>query len=76
MYGQAPLDLVYVADFAKVTDASDEQRTFFAAADAAFIAQNVYLCCACVGLATVVRGPIDRRIAPARTVGYARSASA
>ena len=61
MYGQAPLDLVYVADFAKMTDASDEQRTFFAAADAAFIAQNIYLCCACVGLATVVRGLIDRR---------------
>ena len=83
----APLDLVYVADFAKMTDASDEQRAFFAAADAALIAQNVYLFCACVGLATVVRGLIDRRklaaalglarherIALAQTVGYPRAA--
>ena len=81
--GTAPLDLVYVADFAKMTDASDEQRTFFASADAAVIAQNVYLFCACTGLATVVRGLVDRRkLAPAlglapherivlaQTVGY------
>jgi nitroreductase len=86
--GGAPLDLVYVADFAKMTDANDEQRTFFAAADAAFIAQNVYLFCACAGLATVVRGLIDRhklaaalglarheRIALAQTIGYPRTGS-
>lgn len=79
----APLDLVYVADFRKMTDATDEQRTFYAAADAAVIAQNVYLFCACTGLATVVRGLVDRRkLAPAlglavherivlaQTVGY------
>jgi len=77
------LDLVYVADFAKMGDATDEQRTFFASADAAVIAQNVYLFCACTDLATVVRGPVDRRkLAPAlglaarerivlaQTVGY------
>ena len=79
----APLDLVYVADFRKMTDATDEQRTFYAAADAAVIAENVYLFCACTGLATVVRGLVDRRkLAPAlglavherivlaQTVGY------
>lgn len=84
--GGAPLDLVYVADFAKMTDATDEQRTFFASADAAVIAQNVYLFCACAGLATVVRGLIDRRklaaalgltvdqrIVLAQTVGFPRS---
>jgi SagB-type dehydrogenase family enzyme len=81
----APLNLVYVADFSKMSDATDEQRTFFAAADAAVIAQNVYLFCACTNLATVVRGLIDRRrlasalglsrherIALAQTVGHAR----
>jgi len=81
--GKAPLDLVYVADFAKMGDATDEQRTFFASADAAVIAQNVYLFCACTGLVTVVRGLVDRRkLAPAlglairerivlaQTVGY------
>lgn len=84
--GGAPLDLVYVADFAKMTDANDEQRSFFASADAAVIAQNVYLFCACTGLATVVRGLIDRRklaaalgltvhqrIVLAQTVGFPRS---
>jgi SagB-type dehydrogenase family enzyme len=81
--GGAPLDLVYVADFRKMTDATDEQRTFYAAADAAVIAENVYLFCACTGLATVMRGLVDRRkLAPAlglavrerivlaQTVGY------
>lgn len=84
--GGAPLDLVYVADFAKMDGATDEQRTFFASADAAVIAQNVYLFCACTGLGTVVRGLIDRRkLAPAlglavhqriilaQTVGFPRS---
>ena len=69
--GSAAVDLVYVADFSKMGDANDEQRTFFAAADAAVIAQNVYLFCACAGLATVVRGLVDRRrLAPA--LGLAR----
>ncbi len=79
----APLDLVYVADFARMTDASAEDRAFFAAADAAVIAQNVYLFCAYAGLATVVRGLVDRkrlaramglrsdqRIALAQSVGF------
>jgi SagB-type dehydrogenase family enzyme len=63
---QAPLNLVYVADFARMRDATEEDRLFFAATDAAVIAENVYLCCAASGLATVVRGLVDRRkLAPA-----------
>jgi len=62
----APLNLVYVADFARMHEASAEERAFFAAADAGVIAQNVYLFCASSGLATVVRGLVDRkRLAPA-----------
>jgi len=62
----APLNLVYVADFARMTDAGDADRTFFAATDAAVIAQNVYLACAALNLAVVVRGLVDRRkLAPA-----------
>lgn len=57
----APLNLVYVADFARMHDATAEQRGFLAGADAGCIAQNVYLCCAASGLATVVRALIDRR---------------
>jgi nitroreductase len=64
--GRAPLNLVYVADFARMTDASAEDRAFFAATDAGVIAQNVYLFCASAGLACVVRGLVDRRkLAPA-----------
>lgn len=79
----APLNLVYVADFARMVDVQDEERRFLAGADAGCIAQNIYLYCAGAGLATVVRGLIDRnvlahalnltatqRIALAQTVGY------
>lgn len=59
--GLAPLNLVYVADLAKVTSDDPVERRFYNAADAAFIAQNVYLLCASEGLATVVRGMVDRR---------------
>jgi nitroreductase len=62
----APLNLVYTADFARMKDASEADRTFFAATDAAVIAQNVYLFCAAMKLAVVVRGLVDRkRLAPA-----------
>lgn len=57
----APLNLVYVADFARMLEAKPEEREFLAGADAGFIAQNVYLFCAASGLATVVRGLVDRR---------------
>ena len=83
----APLNLVYAADFARMHDATAEERTFLAGADAGCIAQNVYLFCAGAGLATVVRGLIDRkrlaralglsntqRIALAQSVGYAQAA--
>ena len=57
----APLNLVYVADFARMTDAKADERGFLVGADAGCIAQNVYLYCAVAGLATVVRGLINRR---------------
>lgn len=79
----APLNLVYVADFNRMPDARPAERRFLAGADAGCIAQNIYLFCASVGLATVVRGLIDRsrlaaalglaktqRIALAQTVGF------
>jgi len=80
----APLNLVYVADLAKTRGDSTE-RDMYVAADAGFIAQNVYLFCASEKLATVVRGSVDRlalakamhlradqRIILAQTVGYAK----
>ena len=58
--GDAPLDLIYVADFSRATDAPDEEKRLYCVANTAFIAQNVYLFCASEGLGTVVRGAIDR----------------
>ncbi len=81
--GQAPVNLVYVADYARMGKRSDEAKLFYSAADTGFIAQNVYLFCASEGLATVVRAMVDReklaarmklrpeqRIVMAQTVGY------
>lgn len=57
---EAPVNLVYVADFSKMGEATDEQKDFYSAADTGFIGQNVYLYCASKGLATVVRGLVDK----------------
>lgn len=80
---EAPVNLVYVADFAKTGNATAEDRNFYSAVDTGFIAQNVYLFCASEGLAAVVRGMVDRpalaklmklrpdqKIVVAQTVGY------
>jgi SagB-type dehydrogenase family enzyme len=80
---EAPVNLVYVADLVKTGRVGGEAQTLFTAADAGFIAQNVYLFCASEGLAAVVRGSVDRaalakliklrpdqKIILAQTVGY------
>jgi len=79
----APVNLVYVANLDRMSGASAEDKAFYSAADAGFIAQNVYLYCASAGLAVVVRGLVDRealgaalglgkhqRIILAQSVGY------
>jgi len=79
--GNAPLNLVYVADTSKVRQGADSDM--YVAADAGFIAQNAYLFCASENLAVVVRGSVDRqalakamklrpeqKIILAQTVGY------
>ncbi len=55
----AAINLIYVADFAKVDGGGYDQNTLVGA-DTGFISQNVYLYCASEGLATVVRASIDR----------------
>lgn len=79
----APVNLVYVADFAKMGKSSEPDKIFYSAANTGFIAQNVYLFCASEGLAAVVRGGVNRaalakvmklrpeqRITLSQTVGY------
>ncbi|HVP58363.1 MAG TPA: nitroreductase family protein, partial [bacterium] len=83
----APLDLVYVADYARMGKADDDTKKFYSACDTGFISQNVYLYCASEGLGTVVRGYVDKEglakalsLAPtqhvvlAQTVGYPKPA--
>jgi len=55
-----PVNLIYVADFAKMKG-SEEIKEFYSAADTGFISQNVYLFCASEGLGTVVRGLVNRK---------------
>ncbi len=80
----APLNLIYVSDYAKIkSNDNDEIKTIFTSADAGFMAQNVYLYSASQGLAVVVRGLIPKeklaealKLKPAQkillsqTVGY------
>ena len=57
----AALNLVYVADMAKLSrPATDPQQMLNVGADAGFIAENVYLFCASEGLATVVRASVAK----------------
>lgn len=78
----APVNLVFVADYSKMTG-EQKSKDFYAAADTAFISQNIYLYCAANNLATVVRGWLDRdkladamklnqnqKVILAQTVGY------
>ncbi len=58
----APMNLVYVADLARLSGLSEEEKVLYTAADTGFISENVYLFCASEGLATVVRGSLDRKV--------------
>jgi len=82
----APLNLVYVADTAKMGGGDEESRALYSGADTGFISQNVYLYCASEGLATVVRASVDKpalskalglrpeqKIILAQTVGYPKN---
>jgi len=64
----APLDLVFVADQARMGLVPVEQRESFASVAAGAICQNVYLFAAANNLATVIRAWIDRE-AIARALG-------
>jgi nitroreductase len=79
----APVNLIFVADTDKMKGMTDQEKDFYAATDTGFISENVYLYCASEGLATVVRGSVQKlslkkamklrdaqTIILAQTVGY------
>ena len=57
----AAINLIYVADYSKMGTSTKEDKDIYSSADTGFISENVYLYCASEGLATVVRGSIDRQ---------------
>lgn len=82
----APINLIFVADLSKMSKMPAEGINFYSGTDTGFISQNVYLYCASAGLATVVRGLIDKpalskamklrpdqRITLAQTVGFPKN---
>jgi hypothetical protein len=40
---EAPVNLIYVADFSRMGTTTDQGKEFYSAVDAGFISQNVYL---------------------------------
>jgi len=67
--GNAPVNLLYVADMAKLGKKEGDQITdsdlLSSWANSAFISQNIYLYCASEGLGSVVRGLVPRdKLAP------------
>ncbi|MFC1512159.1 SagB/ThcOx family dehydrogenase [Candidatus Latescibacterota bacterium] len=76
----APLTLVFVADFTKMRGDDRNRKITTSSVDTGFISQNVYLYCASQGLATVVRGSVNRdecakalNLGPDQYVTYAQS---
>jgi len=76
----APVNLIYVADYAKMAKADEKTKEGYSMADAAFISENVYLFCASEGLATGVRAWIDKealagtmKLAPAQHIVLAQA---
>jgi nitroreductase len=81
----APVNLIFVADLSRMGGMSAQDADFYAATDTGFVSENVYLYCSSAGLATVVRGWVDRpalakamklrsdqKIILAQTVGYSK----
>jgi Nitroreductase family len=84
----APVNLVYVSDYAKAGTSPREEKDLWSACDTGFIAQNVYLYCTSEALNTVVRGLIDKpalarvmklrpdqKIVLAQSVGYPKKSA-
>jgi Nitroreductase len=81
--GEAPVNLVYIADFSRVPKGETPEQLNASYANCGFIAQNVYLFCASEDLGCVVRASFDpivlskvlklqsfQKIVLTQTVGY------
>jgi len=78
--GGAPVNLIYVADYSKMTNRPEAMKFFYSGTDTGFISENIYLYCASAGLATVVRGMVNReelktvlKLSPEKNVVFAQT---
>lgn len=60
MPADAPVTLLFYANYEKMEGFDETAREFYGATDAGFVSQNVYLYCAANKLSTVVMGAINR----------------
>ncbi|MBR6132477.1 MAG: nitroreductase family protein [Bacteroidales bacterium] len=60
MPAEAPVTLLFYANYDKMEGFDETAREFYGATDAGFVSQNVYLYCAANKLSTVVMGAINR----------------
>ena len=83
---EAPVNLIFVADYSRMGNMQEEQKRFLSGADTGYISQNVYLYCASENLATVVYHSInssalekemelrpEQKITLAQSVGYPKT---
>lgn len=86
---QAPLNLVFVADYARMSEMPEMTKMLYSAAETGSIGQNVYLYCASEGFSAVIRAMVnrealakalnlrpDQKIMLSQTVGYPSRAPA
>ena len=57
----APVNLVFVVDLARMGNGSNDEKKTYANIDVGYISQNAYLFCASEGLATGARASVDRK---------------
>ena len=57
----APVILIFVADFSRMGNGSDEAKKNTANINVGYLSQNAYLFCASEGLVTGARGSVDRK---------------
>lgn len=81
----APVSVVIVANYDRIGDMLGKERDFYAAIDAGYVSQNIYLYCAASDLGTVACGAVDReglnkllgikngKVMLAHPVGYPKS---
>lgn len=58
----APVNLVFVADYARMAKTPENEKDFFSAIDTGYISQNAYLFCASEGLSTFAYYGVDRPV--------------